>query len=91
MARIKFPKEYQRKFLKEVLGKLNCPSLRALNQFGFEINYSTLKNYFLEERLLPEEFFRDLCYLAKMNVGELDFEVLEDSWGQVKGGKVLRN
>lgn len=85
--RVKFKKGEQRKFLKKVLEELNCPSLRALNQFGFEIPYSTLKNYFLEERLLPEQFFRDLCYISKINAETLGFELLEDNWGKVKGGR----
>lgn len=87
MTRVKFKKGEQRKFIKDVLEKLNCPSLRALNQFGFDISYSTLKNYFVESRLLPEDFFRDLCYLAKINVDDLDVKFLEENWGQVKGGK----
>lgn len=97
MARIKFSKGpqggdpskdgSQRKFLKKVLEELNCPSLRALNQFGFDIPYSTLKNYFVEERLIPEDFFNDLCYLSKIGKEELNFELVEDNWGQVKGGK----
>ncbi len=98
MARVKFKKGDsqrddpskegpQRKFLLRVLEELNCPSLRALNQFGFEISYSTLKNYFVEVRLLPEEFFRDLCYLAKIDLENLDVEIVLDNWGQVKGGK----
>jgi len=77
----------QRKFLKRVLEELNCPSLRALNQFGFDIPYSTLKNYFSEERLIPEDFFKDLCYLAKINLRELKVKILEENWGQVLGGK----
>ena len=51
MKRIKFKKGPQgddplnkgpqRKFLKKVLEELNCPSLRALNQFGFDIPDTT--------------------------------------------------
>lgn len=88
--RVKFKKGEQRKFLKKVLENLNCPSLRALNQFGFEISYSTLKNYYSEARLLPEQFFRDLCYLAKIEIVSLDMEFMEDNWGQVKGGRKFK-
>ena len=87
MRRIKFKKTEQRKFLKKILIKLNCPSLRALNQFGFEIPYSTLKNYFNESRLLPENLFRDLCYLTKIDPKNLNIKYLEKNWGQVLGGK----
>jgi len=90
MNRIKFPKGQQRNFLKRVLIKLNCPSLRALNQFGFEVNYSTLKNYFNEDRTLPEEFFKNLCYLAKVDEKKLSIKILDESWGQSKGGRSLK-
>ena len=66
MSRIKFREGEQRKFLIEVLKKLNCPTLRAFNQFGFEIPYSTWKNYFSEARLLPEELFNQICFLSKV-------------------------
>jgi len=87
MHRIKFPKGQQRNFLKKVLIELNCPSLRALNQFGFEVNYSTLKNYFNEDRSLPEEFFKNLCYIAKINPRKLKIKILDGNWGQSKGGR----
>lgn len=85
--RVKFQKGKQRIFLIEVLRKLDCPSLRSLNQFGFEIPYSTLKNYFNESRTLPESFFKDLCYLSKMDVDKKFFELLGENWGQEKGGR----
>ena len=90
MKRIKFKKGFQRKFLKKVLEELNCPSLRALNQFGFDIPYSTLKNYFSETRYLPENFFMDLCYVAKIKSEDLGIEILKENWGQIKGGKSFR-
>ncbi len=84
--RVKFEKGMQREFLKRVLIKVNCPSLRAFLQFGFDVPYSTLKNYYSELRLLPKSFFEELCDFAFLNKEDFDFEVLEDSWGQVKGG-----
>ncbi|MBS3084968.1 hypothetical protein J4411_03590 [Candidatus Pacearchaeota archaeon] len=90
MSRIKFKKGRQRGFLMEVLRKMDCPSLRALNQFGFEIPYSTLKNYFGESRTLPEKFFNDLCYLSKLNKNNLNFEIIHENWGKIKGGKKSR-
>ena len=85
--RVKFKKGKQRKFLKEVLEKLNCPNLRAFNQFGFEIPYSTLKNYYSEARNLPEKLFEDLILISKINKKEIEFELLEENFGQVLGGK----
>ncbi len=86
MERVKFKKGEQRIFLKLVLEKLNCPSLKDLNQFGFEIPYSTLKNYFSEFRTLPKDFFDDLCYLSKVNLKKFNFRYLNENWGQIKGG-----
>ncbi|MEK6925990.1 MAG: hypothetical protein AABW50_01795 [Nanoarchaeota archaeon] len=81
--RVKFRKGKQREFLQKVLAETNCPSLRELSR-RLEINYSTLKNYFAEDRLLPKNLF-DLLYKisgVKANAGFLD-----DNWGQRKGGK----
>ncbi len=86
--RVKFKKGMQREFLKKVIIKLNSPSLRGLLQFGFDVNYQTLKSYFLEHRLLPKDLFLDLCYLAKINSDDLNVEYLEDNWGRVLGGKL---
>jgi hypothetical protein len=85
---VKFRKGEQRKFLERVIFESGAPSLRALNQFGFDVSYSTLKNYFNEERTLPEDFFRDLCEFGRIDMGSLDVEFLNENWGQVNGGKV---
>lgn len=90
MGRIKFEKGEQRKFLEEVLKNLNCPSLRAFLQFGFDVPYSTLKNYYSEKRLLPEEFFLELLNFSKIDPKNYFFEVLKNHWGQSKGGKSKR-
>ncbi|MCX6751109.1 MAG: hypothetical protein NTZ83_06645 [Candidatus Pacearchaeota archaeon] len=89
MLRVKFQKGEQRKFLKEVLKKINCPSLRELGN-RLAINYSTLKNYFSEERCLPDSLFNDICYISKINKEDLKIEYLNSNWGQVKGGKISR-
>jgi hypothetical protein len=86
--RIKFLKKGdQRKFIKKVLNNLNCPSLRAFEQFGLEVNYSTMKNYFSEARFLSKEIFDKMVYLGKINKEDLIFEILEDYWGQKKERK----
>lgn len=89
MRRVKFKEGEQRKFLEKVILESGAPSLRALNQFGFDISYSTLKNYFNESRCLPEEFFRDLCKLIGVDVSDFDVEFLGENWGQVKGGSKI--
>jgi len=88
--RVLFKKNEQRKFLNLVIEKLNCISLRGILQFGFDIPYSSLKNYYVERRLLPKGFFLDLCYLSKINPDSLSVEYVNGNWGQVKGGKVKR-
>ena len=87
MERVKFKKTEQRKFLKKVLIELNCPYLKELINRGFEINYSTLKNYFSESRLLPQNLFEELCYASKINPKKLKIKYLKNNWGQIKGGK----
>lgn len=88
MRKIQFQKGEQRKFIKEVLEKINCPSLRELINRGFDIPYSTLKNYYNESRLLPEDFFKELCKLADINPTRIKY--LEKNWGQSKGGKISK-
>lgn len=87
MARIKFKSGEQRKFFKEVLKKLNCPTLRAFEQFGFNIPYSTMKNYFTEDRTISEQFFNELIFLTKLDKKKFHFEILADNFGQKIGGK----
>lgn len=88
--RVKFQKGKQRIFLKKVLEKMNCPSLRELIRRGFSISYSTLKNYFNESRTLPLDLFEDLCNFANFDKDKLDFKILEDYFGQIKGGTISR-
>jgi hypothetical protein len=90
MERIKFQEGKQRKFLKIVLEKTNCPNLRAFTQFGLDIPYSTLKNYFTEKRTLPKNIFKELCKLAKIDSTKLKIEYLKKNWGQIKGGKISK-
>jgi hypothetical protein len=87
MRRVKFQGNGQKQFIEKVLVEINCPSLRGLLQFGFNVPYPTLKNYFCGRRLLPEGLFRDLCYLAKFNVREQNVKFFEENWGKIKGGR----
>ena len=86
--RIKFKKGKQRKFLDLAVEKLNSPSVRGILQFGFDIPYSTLKNYYNESRLMPKNLFDDVCEIARINKGELIFEFVDENWGKVKGGHI---
>ncbi|MEM3112941.1 MAG: hypothetical protein QXI33_00770 [Candidatus Pacearchaeota archaeon] len=86
--RVKFlEKNGQRKFMKDVLVSTNCPSLRSFGQFGLDIPYSTMKNYYSEKRIIPKNLFDKLCYMAKFNNKNFKIEFVSDYWGQSKGGK----
>jgi len=85
--RMQFRKGLQRKFLNEVLYKLGCPSLRELGKRGIDVPYSTLKNYYSETRLIPESLYKELHLLANLDVTNLKFKLLDEHWGQRKGGK----
>ena len=80
----------QRGFLVEVIERLRAPSLRGLLQFGFDVRYSTLKNYYNESRLMGEVLVRELCEVAGLEFGELRVELVNEGWGQRKGGEKSR-
>ena len=88
--RIKFQKGQQRKFLDLVAARLNCVSIRGILQFGFDINYSSIKNYYSERGLISLNLFEELCHIAKIDKKELRFEIIDGNWGQVKGGHIGR-
>lgn len=90
MSRIKFRKGEQRKFLQKVLDNIRAPFLVELINRGVGVNYSTLKNYFSESRLLPEDLFLELCELANISKDDLNFEMIEENWGRIKGGRIGR-
>lgn len=77
--RVKFKLGEQRKFLDLVVNRLNCVSIRGILQFGFNVSYNSLKNYYTERRLLPKEFFDDLCHISKLNQKDLNVKYLEDN------------
>ncbi|MFA5061093.1 MAG: hypothetical protein WC494_02155 [Candidatus Pacearchaeota archaeon] len=85
--RVKFHKGQQRKFLDKVINETNSPSLRGLIQFGFNLPYSTLKNYYNESRLLPKTLFEDFCNIARISPEYFIVEYLKENWGKIKGGK----
>ena len=85
--RVKFRKGKQREFINKVISKIYSPSLRALRQYGININYSSMKSYYLEHRTMPLELFESLCRLSGIDKKELDISFLDDNYGQIKGGK----
>jgi ATP-dependent Zn protease len=85
--RMKFREGEQKKFMQQVLDSIACPSLRRLKERGIDVNYQTLKSYFNENRTLPQSLMQDLCALSKINPKSIKAKILEDRWGQSKGGK----
>ena len=55
-----------------------------------QVSYSTLKNYFNESRTLPKNLFDDLCFLAGISPKNFSVNILDNNWGQVKGGKIRK-
>ena len=88
--RVACKKGRQRLFLQHALKKIHAPSLRSLNQFGFNIPYSTLKCYYTEKRFIPKTFFDSLCYSAKLDPTKYVSSYREGNWGQIKGGKISK-
>ena len=64
--RVLFRKGKQKEFLDLVRNGLRVSSLRGILQFGFDVKYSTLKDYYNERLLLPRSLFDSLVYLAKI-------------------------
>ncbi len=87
--RILFKKGKQKEFLDLVKSNLNVVSVRGILQFGLDLKYSTLKDYYSEKLLLPKGLFENLIYLAKIKkVGNVKY--IKGNWGQIKGGKARR-
>jgi hypothetical protein len=62
----------------------------VFEQFGLGVNYSTMKNYFSEDRLLPYDLFEKLCHLSKIEKNHFKIDLLDENWGRSKGGKKSR-
>ena len=90
MQKILFTKGKQKQYLNLIIQKLNSPSLRGLLQFGIPSNYSALKNYHSERRLIPRDLFEDLNHLAKIKNNYFQIKILNENWGKIKGGKISK-
>ena len=88
--RVVLDKGKQRQFFNEVLARSGCPSLHELINRGINVNYQTLKNYYSERRLLPENLFELLCQISGMKRNDVKHELVGNGWGQSKGGKISR-
>jgi hypothetical protein len=75
----------QRAFLDFVIDRLRVKSLRGVLQFGVDVNYSTLKNYYNESRLMSRDLVLEFCEIADIDFVALGTEEVAENWGQVKG------
>jgi hypothetical protein len=88
MERIKLIGFSQKDFLDQCILNVGAVSLRGLLDFGFNVSYSSLKNYYTGRRFFPRDFFENLCVICNFNKDDVSFEVLKSNWGQIKGGRV---
>jgi hypothetical protein len=77
----------QRAFLDFVIDRLKVKSLRGVLQFGVDVNYSTLKNYYNESRLMPRDLVLEFCEVSDIDFVALGIEEVAENWGQMKGGR----
>ncbi len=84
--RVLFKKGKQKEFLDVIKNNLRVSSLRGILQYGLDVKYSTLKDYYNEKLLMSRNLFDSLVYLAKIKKIP-NVKYIKGNWGQVKGGK----
>lgn len=85
--RIIFKKGKQKEFIDKVLEVTGSPSLRELINRGIDVKYPSLKNYSSERRFLPSQLFEELLNVSKLDKNSFSFELMDENFGQVLGGK----
>jgi hypothetical protein len=71
-----------------VLKRKKLSSLRELSK-TIQINYSTLKNYSQEKRLMPRDLVKSLCRMSNIPFSSLSItELKPENWGKIKGGSI---
>ena len=88
--RIRFRKGKQKEFIEKVLEATGSPSLRELINRGIDVKYPSLKNYSSERRFLPSQLFEELLNISRLDKNSFSFELLDENFGQVFGGKKSR-
>ena len=84
--RLKFEGGEQRSFKNNILLNESL-SLRSLSRI-LKINYSTLKNFYREQRLISSKVLNKLCEKYNLEFPKKHIiSILPDNWGCVKGGK----
>lgn len=85
VRRVKLNKGKQRELILILSNKFG--SVRKMAK-KFGIPYSTMKGYFEEVRLLPENLFNKILSLSNMKKNDLKISYLSANWGSILGGKM---
>ncbi len=86
-SRVEFERGCQKAIFDKILKKNELYSLRNISK-DLSINYSTLKKYHQEKRLMKIFFVRKLCNFYTIPFDSLKIkEIKEPNWGAVIGGK----
>jgi hypothetical protein len=83
--RIRLQKGVQRQIILDLSEKEGSIKKLAVK---IKIPYSTLKNYVLEDRMLPESLFEKLIKMTKNPTEKINVSYLDYNWGQIIGGKL---
>ncbi len=83
--RVVFEENKQREFLQRILHEQQLTRLDLACILGISPN--TLENWLYELNTLPKNIFEELLNRFSPNLDGINLKVIEDSWGQSKGGK----
>jgi hypothetical protein len=88
--RILLQRGKQKELIERTKYRLQISWNKLAKILGIGENYllNELRN---EQRTLSEEIYKKLCYLSKLNYDEFIVERLNENWGQIKGGKSVKN
>ncbi len=85
MKRVLFPLDKQREFIQNVCKEKSLRKFLYDNKI--EISYSAFKKYYSERSTMPLRVFDLICEIGKIEKSNLDFKIINENWGAVKGGK----
>ncbi|MBU3912454.1 MAG: hypothetical protein KKE50_00010 [Nanoarchaeota archaeon] len=83
--RVLFKKREQRGFILRCIQDESIKNF--LSKLTQKIPYSTFKKYSQEKLALPQSLFEELCRLSHQDPKKINYSILLDNWGAVKGGR----
>ena len=86
--RLQFKKSFQEKLFLDIISKEKLSQRKLAKLLG--ISRNTIKNWYREERLLPETIFVNLNKMFPWTETYSKFllDKVPSNWGQIKGGKI---